>query len=101
MRYTTISPIDSGVIIAGHDYNIYRYSRNSWSDDQRVMNSYANIGPMPIVNSPYHRGIIRTIDVVMGETSEDTTWTLYEGDTAEAVATSTTAFQTGTFTEGA
>ena len=101
IRFNAISPIDSGVLIATFDSGIYRYATRAWSDDKRVMNSYVNIGPMPIVNSPYHRGMIRTIDVVMGETSEDTTWELYEGGTAEEVATAATAFQTGTFTEGA
>lgn len=99
--FTAPSPEDSGVLVAGYDGDIFRFSRSTSRDNLTDMTSYVNFGPLPIVNSPYHRGIIRTIDVVMGETSADTTWSLYEGDTAESVATATTAFQTGTFTEGA
>ncbi len=91
---------DNCVLIADTLGAISRFSRTADNDNGTAITAYMTIGPLKTTTSLYYRGIVRTLDVVMSETADDTTWTIYTADTAEGVASQTTAFMSGTFTEG-
>ena len=81
------------------DGYVRMYADASETDTGEEIDNYVLIGPFRVWNG-WEQGIVQELDAVLANDSGDVTWSLYVGDTAEAAATSTSAFATGTWSAG-
>lgn len=97
LQATAIEEI--GVILAGRDGKLRRFSRSAENDSGTAFTTYVDIGPMPLA-ADAREGTLVSIDAVMAEDGESVTWALYPGKSFEEAANSSTTNFTGTWAAG-
>ena len=90
---------DNCVVMAGLGGGLFRHSWTSNLDELYSISSYVDIGPLNMSDG-FSRGMVRSIDFSMAEASNDTSWAIYAGDTAESASSETSAFMSGVFDSG-
>ena len=97
LQATAIEEI--GVILAGRDGKLRRFSRSAENDCGTAFTTYVRIGPLPLA-ADAREGAIVSIDAVMAEDGENVTWGIYPGKTFEAAVKNVTTNFTGTWVPG-
>lgn len=87
------------VLLGGYDGYVRRYDPAASDDDDTTLTSYVKLGPVRM-GSPGMDGMLAELGSVLDEGSDDVTWGLHIGDTAEAAAANATARISGTWVAG-
>ncbi len=97
LPYEADLPTSSGVLLAGRDGYVRKFSRSANTDDGNNFSSYAYIGP--IKAGGYYKAIVSELMAIVASKSGDVDWSLHLGKTVEE-AKGAEAFARGTWSAG-
>jgi len=95
-RHIPIHATETKLLMATRDGRIVSFDDTATDDDGDSFSSYVWLGPFRPGGSDSVEGILKEIDCVLDDSSDDVAWEIYVGDTIEE-AKSAAIFDSGTF----